>query len=226
MKSNLLARYLSRPRYNRYLAATRNDKRRAEKLYNGNIRLAQAFHPLLSQFEVVLRNSLNDVLIRQFGDTDWIINQKSGFMSDRTLSHKRYFLRGCVQKSESKLITVGIPLSSGKIVSDQTLGFWTSFYTSIHYGLVRGQPIHVFSHKPRSENRASIHRKLEDIQRFRNRVNHCEPICFNNHIIDCAHALDIQTKLFDLVSWIEPELVPFFTKLDNTQTKINQILLI
>lgn len=58
MKSDLRYKYLSRPRYNRYLIATGNDISRAKRLYNANIRLAQAFHPAITQFEVVLRNSL------------------------------------------------------------------------------------------------------------------------------------------------------------------------
>jgi hypothetical protein len=223
MRTELLSKYLSRPRYNRYLRATGNDKDRAHKLYNGNIRLAQAFHPILSQFEVVLRNSLNNVLVRHFRDPDWIITQKAGFMSDPSLATKRYYLRSCIHTTESKLHRARIPLSSGKIVSDQTLGFWTSFYTPAHYSLVGGQPIHVFANKPTTEGRSSIHAKLEDVQRFRNRVNHCEPICFNNHNIDCTYALDIRSKLFDLISWIEPELVTFFSKLDNTQNRISQV---
>ena len=55
MKKQLRYKYLSRPRYNRYLAATANNNEKAKRLYNANIRLAQAFHPILSQFEVILR---------------------------------------------------------------------------------------------------------------------------------------------------------------------------
>ena len=77
MKIELHNKYLSRPRYNRYLIATENNNGRAQKLYLANIRLAQAFHPILSQFEVVLRNSINTILSAHFADTDWIINQKT-----------------------------------------------------------------------------------------------------------------------------------------------------
>ena len=76
MRNELRNKYLSKPRYNRYLNATGNDKNRANRLYNANIRLAQATHPILTQFEVVLRNSLNLQLSSYFVDNDWIINQK------------------------------------------------------------------------------------------------------------------------------------------------------
>jgi hypothetical protein len=226
MKLALRNKYFSRPRYNRYLNATGNNNARAKKLYHANIRLAQSFHPILSQFEVLLRNSLNIILSAHFTDPDWIINQKNGFMRDSTLRNSHYFLKTCVQKTETKLTRRGIPITSGKIISDQTFGFWLAFFLSHHYSLVGGQPIHIFSNKPITENRASIYDKLDDIKSFRNRVNHCEPLCFNGHSIDCTLALDIRTKIYHLVTWIDPQLVPFFESIDNIQSKINQIMTI
>jgi len=224
MKLELRNKYLSRPRYNRYLNATGNNNDRAKKLYNENLRLAQAFHPILSQFEVVLRNSLNLVLTSHFTDPDWIINQKTGFMRDNSLKNSHYFLRSCVQKTETKLARRAIPITSGKIISDQTFGFWLAFFLSHHYSLVGGRSIQVFAYKPASENRASIYSKLDDIKDFRHRVNHCEPICFDGNNIDCSLALEIRTKLYDLIEWIDPNLVPFFESLDNIQSKIKNII--
>jgi hypothetical protein len=226
MKIELRNKYLSRPRYNRYLNATGNNNDRARKLYNANIRLAQAFHPILSQFEVVLRNSLNLKLTAHFTDPDWIINQKTGFMRDNSLRTSHFFLKNCVQKTETKLLRRTIPITSGKIISDQTFGFWIAFFLSHHYSLVNGQPIHIFVNKPTSENRASIYNKLDDIKNFRNRVNHCEPLCFTGHSIDCTIALDIRTKLYNLIEWIDPNLVPFFKSIDNIENKTNQINMI
>jgi len=226
MKLVLRNKHFSRPRYNRYLNATGNNNERAKKLYNANIRLAQAFHPILSQFEVVLRNNLNISLSIYFSDPEWIINQKSGFMRDNSLRNSHYFLRTCIQKTETKLTRRAIPITSGKIISDQTFGFWIAFFLSHHYSLVGGQPIHIFAHKPISENRASIYSKLDEIKNFRNRVNHCEPIYFNGHTIDCSLALDIRSKLYSLIKWIDPQLVPFFESIDNIQSKTSFIMTI
>jgi hypothetical protein len=224
MKISLRTQYLSTPRYGRYLLATAHDKERAKKLYHANIRLAQAFHPLLSQFEVVLRNSLNTILATHFNDPDWIIHQKTGFMHHHSLKNSRYYLRSCVQKTEAKLTRKAIPITSGKIISDQTFGFWLAFFLSHHYALVAGQPIHIFPYKPFTENRASIYTKLDDIKNFRNRINHCEPICFIANNIDCAHTLQIRATLYYLVEWINPSLAPFFSSIDNIPTKVNHIL--
>ena len=224
MKIELRNKYLSRPRYNRYLNATANNSERAKKLYNANIRLAQAFHPMLSQFEVILRNSLNLILSAHFTDPDWIINQKVGFMRHPSLRSSHFFLKTCVQKTENKLTRRAIPITGGKVISDQTFGFWLALFLSHHYSLIGGQPIHIFINKPTAENRASIYGKLDDIKSFRNRVNHCEPLCFVGHNIDCSFALDIRTKLYSLIEWIDPDMVPFFESMDNIQNKINQIM--
>jgi hypothetical protein len=74
MKLELRNKHFSSPRYNRYLNATGNNKESAKRLYHANIRLGQAFHPVLSQFEVVLRNSLNVNLSTHFKDPDWNMN--------------------------------------------------------------------------------------------------------------------------------------------------------
>lgn len=224
MKKDLRYKYLSRPRYNRYLIATANNTIRAKKLYNANIRLAQAFHPLLSQFEVILRNALSLKMAVHFADADWIINQKSGFMSDRSLSHSHYFLKSSIRKTEVSLARRSIPITSGKIISDQNFGFWLAFFLPHHYTLVGGQPIYIFPNKPAIEDRASLYAKLDDIRNFRNRVNHCEPICFHGHAIDCTEAIEIRTKLYNLIQWIDPQLVTFLQSMDNTQSKIDQIM--
>lgn len=224
MKTDLRYKYLSRPRYNRYLAATGNSNERAKRLYNANIRLAQAFHPILSQFEVILRNALCQKMATHFADPDWIINQKNGFMSDHSLHNSHYFLKTSVRKTENNLTRRAIPITSGKIISDQNFGFWLAFFLPHHYTLVGGQPIYIFPKKPPTEDRASLYSKLDDLRSFRNRVNHCEPICFYGQNIDCSEAIEIRTKLYNLTEWINPNLIPFLKAVDNTQSKIDQIM--
>ncbi len=177
MRLSLRTKYLSQPRYDRYLIATGNDLNRAKKLYTANIRLTQAFHPVVSQFEVILRNSLNLELSNHFADPNWIRNQKSGFMDDASLGANKYLKRQVVS-TERKLRRSRAIITSGKVLSDQTLGFWVALFSVPYYRLLLGKPIQIFPHKPSVENRSTLHQKLEKIRDFRNRVNHCEPICF------------------------------------------------
>lgn len=223
MNQNLRNKYLSSPRYNRYLIATGNNKKKARNLYLANIKIAQAFHPILSQFEVILRNSLNQNLSNFFGDIHWIINQKSGFMSHPSLKNSNYFLKVSIQKTEKQLNQKAIPITSGKVISNQSFGFWTALFLPHHYSLIKGQPIHIFSNKPNSEDRARIYKKLNDIKNFRNRVNHCEPICFKSTNIDCSQAIQIKNNLYDMIEWINPNLKQFFYEMDNIDKNIYQL---
>ena len=65
---------------------------------------------------------------------------------------------------------------------------------------------------------------VDKIKDFRNRVNHCEPICFVGHNIDCNEALNIRTTIYALIEWIDPNLIPFFEDIENIQSKANQIM--
>ncbi len=224
MKVILRNKFLSLQRFNRYLIASGNDNQRAKRLYAANIKLAQAFHPLLSQFEVILRNALNNHLSRYFSDPEWIINQATGFMSHSSLARSRFYLRTCVQKTENDLLRRGIPITAGKIISDQTFGFLLAFFVPHHYALVHGQSIYVFPYRPITENRSSIHNKLDIVKNYRNRMNHCEPLCFRGNAIDCAEALAVRSAVYDLVTWIEPDLISYFESIDNIRGKINQIM--
>ena len=223
MDQYLKEKYLSKARFNRYLIATGNDVEKANVLYKENILLSQAFHPMLTQFEVFLRNSISIILTKYFSDNDWIMSQKLKFMSDPTLRKSGFYLLKSIKRSEKKLKLKGIPISSGKIISEQNFGFWLAFYLPHHYKLVSGKPIQVFRFKPHSVNRASIYAKLDAIREFRNRVNHCEPICFDGDNISCLKALEIRKELYDLIGWIEPDLLSFIMGIDNTLNIITRI---
>lgn len=223
MRINLRHKYLSHPRYNRYLIAVGNDANKAKRLYNANIRLAQAFHPIVSQFEVVLRNSINNKLSAYFSDIDWIINQKSGFMNDSSLAISHYFLKKCIIKTENNLRKKRIPVTNGKIISDQSFGFWISLFLPHHYSLISGQLIHIFPNRPPNIHRANIYGKLDKIREFRNRVNHCEPICFHQNTINCTETEEILNIIYELLNWIGVEIVPFIKSLDNVENKIENI---
>lgn len=147
-------------------------------------------------------------------------------MSSRSLRTSRYFLRRSVQKTEDNLNNRGIPITSGKIISNQTFGFWIALYLSHHYMLIGGEPLKIFANKPPIEDRASIYSKLDDIRKFRNRINHCEPICFNGNAIDCSRVIAIKQKLYNLINWIDPALNSFFEDIDNVDSKVNNTMAI
>lgn len=231
MKIEDLRHYFSVPRVNRYLFATGNSIHKAIQLYKANLKISQAFHPLLGVFEVVLRNKLNHILTDYFADKDWIINQKNGFMSDKSLqfTYKRTgemktndFLKREITKAEKRLLKTGTSPTSGKIIAEQTLGFWTDLFEVHHYRLLRGKPIQIFQSLPSGHRRKEVNDGLNKIRRFRNRINHNEPICFNGNWIDFTETEAVYTSLVNLLTWIDPKIVKFVSDIDNVQKTIEE----
>ncbi|MCH5719883.1 Abi family protein [Niabella hibiscisoli] len=229
MKFQQVRLYLSAPRIDRYLIATGNKQTKAVRLYKANLKIAQAFHPLLGVLEVTLRNRLNTILSAHFTDPDWIINQKTGFMVDASLTHidrrtgRRIvndFLKSSVEKSERRFRRLRIPITTGKIIADQVLGFWTDLFEVHHYRLLLGRPIQVFGNLPSGHGRREVCDRLNTIRQFRNRVNHNEPLCFNVNVIDFTYVEDVYQAIIDILTWIDPELINWIKNLDSVQNKI------
>ena len=170
MKFTEIEKHLSKPRINRYLHICGN-KTKAIKLYKAKIKLSQAFHPLLGVIEVALRNNINEALTAYFGDSDWIINQKTGFMASPTLRGTKFYLKTEVERTERKLRQRGLAVSSGKIIAEQTFGFWTDLFEPHHFRLIGASSMNAFSNLPTASNRIAVSVKLRKIRKFRNRIN-------------------------------------------------------
>lgn len=229
MKFNDFRQYFSAARVNRYLLAADNNKSRAVKLYKANLKTSQAFHPLLGIFEVVLRNRLNDILAAHFADPDWIINQKTGFMSDPSLRfiYKRTgkqktndYLKREINKAEKRLQKTRTTITSGKIIAEQTLGFWTDLFEVHHYRLLKGKPIQIFNSLPAGYGRKEVNDELDKVRRFRNRMNHNEPICFDGNTIDFTDTLEVHQSIINVLTWIDPEIIKFISDIDQVKKTI------
>lgn len=223
--------YFSSPRIGRYLTACSNDHKRCTKLYQANLKVAQAFHPLLGSLEVILRNGINDQLTSYFADPDWIINQKTGFMIDPQLRYinkktgqqetNRYLVNS-VKNAESKLRKRGVGITSGRVISEQTFGFWTDLFQNHHYKILKGRPIKMFKNLPPGYGRTEILKELTNVRQFRNRINHNEPICFIGASIDFSNTLAVHASILNLLQWINPELTSWIKDLDKAQSIISK----
>lgn len=229
MKFRDFRQYFSASRINRYLAATGNSSDKTVKLYKANLKVSQAFHPLLGILEVILRNRINDILSAHFTDPDWIINQKTGFMSDSSLTfnYKRTgqlktndFLKREINKTERRLRRTGKPITSGKIIAEQTFGFWTDLFEVPHYKLLRGKPIQIFKTLPSGHGRKEVKDELDKIRHFRNRINHNEPVCFVGNAIDLTETEEVHQSVLRILTWIDPEILNFFADLDKVHKTI------
>lgn len=214
MKYKKVVRLYSNSRVAKYYRATNRNKNKAVMLYFANMKIAQAFHPLLSSFEVILRNQLHYALAHHFSDGNWIINQKTGFMiaPSLTYTNKRtkkkvtndYILKE-VLKAEKKIADRGVRVTTGRVIAEQTLGFWNSFYETHHYALLAGVPCRIFKKLPPGFGRKEINDIIVQVRELRNRINHNEPICFVNRKCDFSYVKGMYTIISDFLTWIDPE---------------------
>lgn len=223
--------YFSSPRIDRYLTACSNDTKRCAKLYKANLKVAQAFHPLLGCLEVVLRNGINDQLTSYFEDPNWIITQKAGFMIDPLLTHTNKktgkvetnrFILNFVKGAEKKLVKRGIGMTSGRVISEQPFGFWTDLFENHHYKILKGRPIKLFKNLPSGYGRTEILKELSKVRQFRNRINHNEPICFVGVAIDFTNTIGVYQSILNLLKWIHPELITWIKDIDKITATITK----
>lgn len=205
MNYDELEPHLSAPRLHKYFAIY-NDKNRAVALYKANLSLSQSFHPLLGVFEVALRNNVYAAIASHFGDDDWIINQKDGFMADESLAGTRYYLRRSIIKTEDRLTDREIPITSGNVVAEQYLSFWTELFEPHYYGLLAATPINAFPLRPSNFSRWDIAGRLQTIRKWRNRINHNEPICLFQGRVDLRYPMRVRKTIRTMLSWMEPSL--------------------
>ena len=221
MEYSKLEYYLSQHRLERFLHATGNSKSKAQKLYRVNLRVSQSFYPILNLFEIFLRNAVYYRVSIHFSNPNWILTEKNGFMNDPSLAPSRFFLKKCIQTAEKTIKRKGSTVTSGKIIAEQSLGFWTSLFDRHHYRLIGGSPIQAFSLKPASANRNIINQKLNRVRKFRNRIYHNEPICFSDVKIDFSEADLIKHEVYELLTWIDEDLCDYISYFDGIQAKID-----
>lgn len=224
MDYDKLEYFVSVPRLGRFLTASNGSKSTAQELYKLNLKVAESFYPILHLFEVFLRNSINNRLTEHFGNSDWILIEKKGFMSNKILEPSKYFLRKQIETSEKRVRRRGGTITSGKIIAEQMLGFWTSLFETHYYKLLSGTIIHCFPYRPKAVQRKEIYLKFDRIREFRNRVYHNEPVCFNGSKIDFSEALEIKKEIYETLNWIDPELSSYIRQFDNVDVQINLAL--
>jgi len=209
MEKEMFEKYFSKQRLQRYLVGCDNDYERAIRLYKENILVSQSLHPLIGIVEVVMRNRIHEVIKEHFGNEDWILHEREGFMHTlSTLSDKRYrsHLLHKVNAIESRLMKVNQPITTPTMISETSLGFWTEFYKSSVYKMLKGKPIQVFGKLPIGVGRHEISYMVEKVRKIRNRMNHQEPICFRGKEISYEEAIEVYRILRQILEWIDPIL--------------------
>jgi len=217
MHFKLYQQFLSKPRMSRFLNVANQNVGLATKFYEHNLMVSQSFYPLIHFFEVFLRNALDERLRRYFNNSNWMLEQQGGFMADETLMPSRFYLRTCVGKAEKALLQKRKRITSGNMVAEQQFGFWTSFFETHHYKLLKGMPMHIFPLKPKHCSRKEVSQKLNRIRTFRNRIFHQEPICFLGARRNYTNAGLVKTDIYDLLEWMNGDLAIYVEQFDKIE---------
>ena len=205
MNRIFLEKVFSIERMEKYFNVHLNDDVKAIKHYHANVALSEAFYPILSIFEVALRNSINRELIKLFNTQDWYLNiQTTPGLKD---------LNKSITIAKTQINKRGEIITGSKVVAELTLGFWVRLFNA-EYELILWKDIRrAFPYMPKNERkRNNLSAPLNKIRNFRNRVYHNEPIAWNLNALESIH-LEIITVL----GWLNNELPNFANEISRFQ---------
>ncbi|MFT9222715.1 hypothetical protein [Gluconobacter oxydans] len=152
-------------------------------LYLYNARVAKAFLFPLGIVEVTLRNAIDVQLVTLYG-SDWHSNTHFCTSVLTPESH------AALQKAISR---AGPNASHGQVIAELTFDFWSNLLRPDYGNFWRTNLNIVFPNIPRELSRHDVQTMVRNINIFRNRVAHHEPILDLN-------ITDIHAKIVHLVS--------------------------
>lgn len=208
MDKAYLQKVFSNERMAKYYAKYAGNEEKALLHYRQNILVSEAFYPLLSVFEVALRNSLNRELCEFFGTDEWYkhISSTAG-LSD---------LNGPMTLAQRHIAKRDEDITASKVVAELTLGFWVQLLNT-EYELILWKKLRLaFPFMPKAERtRGNVSAPVNRIRTFRNRIFHHEPICWKFETLDNLH-----NELYNVIGWINKDLPELVKPLDRVKDVI------
>ena len=188
-----LQRRISAERFAPYRVAAGDDGQRAMRLYEGNLELSMAFWGVLSDLEILVRNSMHDRLtawsVSEYGDAAWYLDHGKVFREEAYST---------IEAARRHATAEGRAETPGRVVAELPLGFWR-FLLSSHYERslwltclrgafpgIRGRGI-----------RRDVHDAIRELHVLRNRIAHHEPI--HNRPLGMLHE-----QALTIAEWVCP----------------------
>jgi hypothetical protein len=195
---NTLEIGLSAERFSGYLTATQGDRFQAIKRYERNTVLSEALYGVVQGFEVVFRNGLSAPLARAFGP-EWYRIFEFGSAQ-----------RDAVCEAERKILKNGKLITSGRMVSQLTFGFWMAligpsyekklWVPYLHRAFpnaIQRIPLSTGELKAVKIPRHKIAERIESVKTLRNRIAH------HDAIVDLATEEEYN-RILEAIDWICP----------------------
>lgn len=194
----------SAARLDKYRNACGGNEGKALILYRHNVKLCQKFYGVLNIFEIVLRNAVNRHYAVGFGEPDWIWRQ---LQADGMLA--QFPQRNKFLEEIASLKRAG-KYSPDKVVASATFGFWTHLFTKVPFRLGGQTLLRIFPFRQTGLGQKAVFKELQRIKKFRNRIAHHEPICFdssgNKSMADARENYALIRKYISFLGYAEAEL--------------------
>ncbi len=180
---------LSPERIAPYMAAAEGDRERAMRLYTWNTAISAAFYGPLQGLEVALRNAMHRELTARFGAA-WYDDPACRF--DRGALSRIAIAKDDVWRD-------GHQVDPPHLVAALSFGFWVSILGAGGNGPVRDpgrrnyemtlwRPCLYRAFPGAKMKRSEVHRRLDYLRTFRNRIAHHEPV-FMRHLEADYHSI-------------------------------------
>ncbi|OYQ40590.1 hypothetical protein CHX27_13515 [Flavobacterium aurantiibacter] len=88
---------------------------------------------------------------------------------------------------------------------------------------MKSKPIQIFNSLPLGHGRKEGNDGLDRVRRFRNKIKHNEPICFNSNTIEFEETLEVHKSIINLLTWIDPYIVKLVADSDKIHTRKRKI---
>jgi len=199
MNPTKIQQHISTDRFQKYLNRCSNDYIKAIALYEVNTKLSQELYTILNHYEVALRNGINYHFTNKYHSPEWY-NQ---WLLDSNFASYQHKILSTKQMIDRRRETP----SSGKVIAEFTLGFWSQMFNANQERLLWSELRKVFRNIPRTQRRrTTIGPYIQKIRKFRNRVYHYEPICWNFRGLERNYENIIQ-----VIEWIDSDLHQWVT---------------
>lgn len=180
---------LSAPRLAPYIRAAGGDRKHAIRLYLWNSRLSKAFLFPLNIAEVLTRNAIHRVLSVEFGGANWVLNPPFALTAESEASRQRAMTRAQPTDQPDDLVAA------------LTFDFWSNLFRRDYNALWSRPGVlqATFPHIPNGDDRSAVQTRVANINHFRNRIAHHEPI----------HTLNLRANydaLLDIIGIIDPTI--------------------
>ena len=229
-------RALSAPRLCKYQQICQGDTILICQLYDYQKLLANDYLYIIQDFEVVLRNCINDFYTDKLED-NWLVNlippdKKNVFWDIENGCPKYAFAESWFSLQQAqKRFEANYPnaqLTQDKLLASLTLGFWVKLFYKTHYRVLGHNLLEIFKNIDNSKkNRGIILRKLLYIKSTRNRIAHNEPIIFLGDKIDFTlldKRLDNLMELLELLGVSREIYSNVLHDIDTLKCQIRQLV--